>query len=226
MKVCVIGGEGFVGSHLVERFDAIPVDNRSRAKHTFSNTVVGDVALPFMSDAIVYAIGASDVVIHAACSDIRESMTAPARDARVNIIGTLNVLRTCRNLNTPLLYISSVSIHSEASHYAVSKAAAEKYCLLYRQWIPTCVIRLSNVYGPRDTESVIAKWVSEPEIELIAPDATRDFVYVADAVNAIDEAVRKFPKEILDIGTGVVTRLGDLAEWMSKRRDVPDIPGA
>ena len=215
--VLVLGGEGFVGSHLVERIPgAIPLDDRSFCKHRFPHTIVKSICDPLDAE-----IAASGLVIHAACRDIRTSMRAPMEDARVNIEGTLNVLMACRRHQVPILYISSVSVEHEVSHYAVSKSAGERYTRMYRQWVPTAVVRLSNVFGPRDTESVIARWIREPEIALITAEATRDFTYIEDSVAGILRAVEAWPDEPVNICTGVETRLGDLAAWLAKRMSKP-----
>lgn len=217
MRVLVLGGEGFIGSHLVDRIPgAVPLDDRSLPKHRFPSTIVKDICGPIDDE-----VRAADLVIHAACRDIRHSMTEPLEDARVNVLGTLNVLLACRRHRVPFFYLSSVSVHREVSHYAVSKAAGERYCRMYRQWIPTSMVRLSNVFGPRDTESVVARWLRADEIGLIDPDATRDFTYVKDTIDGILRALEVWPEEEVEIGTGREVRLGDLAEWIARRRGVP-----
>lgn len=216
--VLVLGGEGFVGSHVVEHFPgAVPLDDRSFHKHRYPNTVVLDIASPQIERYIAEA----RLVIHAACRDIRTSMRLPLEDAQTNILGTLNVLVYCRKHQVPFFYISSVSVESEVSHYAVSKSAGERYCLMYRQWVPTAMVRLSNVFGPRDTESVIGRWLREDEITLIDPSASRDFTYYRDTLDGITKAIETWPDEVVSIGTGVETTLGDLAQWISRRMGKP-----
>lgn len=216
-KVLILGGEGFVGSNLVSRFPGARVlDDRSFHKREFGSTIVRSINEPI--DEIIRE---SDLVIHAACRDIRTSMRDPMEDARVNILGTLNVLMLCRKFQVPLFYISSVSVHHEVSHYAVSKSAGERYALMYRQWVPTCVVRLSNVFGPGDTESVVGKWLREDSITVIDADASRDFTYIQDTAEGIVKAVEAWPKEVVDIGTGKETTLSELATWLSKKTGKP-----
>ncbi|MEK8023489.1 MAG: NAD-dependent epimerase/dehydratase family protein [Candidatus Hydrogenedentota bacterium] len=215
--VLILGGEGFVGSHLADRLPkARALDDRSFNKHLFDSTTVKDICADLESD-----IRGCGLVIHAACRDIRNSMVQPLEDARTNVLGTLNALSVCRKLQVPLFYISSVSVEREVNHYAVSKSAGERYTLMYRQWVPTCVVRLSNVFGPRDTESVVARWLREDEITVVDENATRDFTYVEDTVSGILRAIEVWPAEVVNIGTGVETRLGDLAEWIAKKTGKP-----
>lgn len=215
--VLILGGEGFVGSNLAERIPGARVlDDRSFNKHLFDRTVVKDIGADLEPE-----IRGCGLVVHAACRDIRNSMTQPLEDARTNVMGTLNVLTICRRLQVPLFYISSVSVEREVNHYAVSKSAGERYTLMYRQWVPTCVVRLSNVFGPRDTESVIAKWLREDEITVVDENATRDFTYVEDTVTGILRAVEVWPADVVNIGTGRETRLGKLAEWLASRTGKP-----
>lgn len=217
MRYLITGSEGFIGSHLIDLFpNSIGVDNRASSKVLRDGTVVADIS----TDNIDSLIEKCDIVIHCACSDIRVSMKDPFLDAQVNVIGTLKLLDACRRLNKPFFYISSVSVHSESSHYAISKRSGERYSLMYRQWIPTSIIRLSNVYGERDTESVMGKWLTESSIKLINPDASRDFVYIKDVMAGINLALKKWPQNIIDLGTGVSFNLGKLAYWIASKRNV------
>ncbi len=216
--ILITGGEGFIGSHLVDNIkDAVPLDDRSFNKYKFDNTIVMDIR----SKDIYDVVKKSDYIIHCACRDIRTSIIEPIIDAEVNGIGTLNLLRACREYKKDFLYISSVSVHHEASHYAISKQTGERYTLMYRQWISTTIVRLSNVFGPRDTESVIAKWLKNDIITLIDPNHTRDFTYYKDAIKGIKCAIEYRPSEIIDIGTGIQTKLGDIANWLSKKLNKP-----
>lgn len=218
MKYLITGSEGFIGSHLMDLFPgSIGIDNRSMNKVLRDDTITRDI----VTDNFDEFIKESDIVIHCACSDIRTSMHDQFLDAEVNIIGTLNLLSSCRKYKKPFMYISSVSVHTESSHYAISKRSGERYTIMYRQWIPTCIIRLSNVYGDRDTESVIGKWTTEPVIKLINPDASRDFVYIKDAIRGIKLSLEKWPQDIIDIGTGESIDLGNLASMISSIRKVP-----
>lgn len=214
----VLGGEGFVGSHIVAKIpNARPLDDRSFAKRLSPRTIVKDICSPDMDDLISLA----GLVVHAACKDIRNSIRYPMQDAQTNILGTLNVLMACRKHQVPLVYISSVSVQNEVSHYAVSKSAGERYALMYRQWVPTCVVRLSNVFGPGDTESVLARWLREPEVTIIDPTATRDFTYVEDTVDGILKAIETWPTDVVSIGTGIETPLGELAHWLAAKMGKP-----
>lgn len=218
MKYLITGSEGFVGSHLMDIFPgSIGIDNRALNKIKRSDTIVKDIVL----DPVDKEVKECSMVIHCACSDIRTSMAKPFLDLDVNIKGTLKLLDACRRYNKSFLYISSVSVHAEKSHYAISKRAGERYAIMYRQWIPACIIRLSNVYGERDTESVIAKWLSENTIKLINPKATRDFVYIKDVQESVKLSIEKWPQDIIDIGTGCSENIGDLAFWFSNKLNKP-----
>ncbi|MCD4652269.1 MAG: NAD-dependent epimerase/dehydratase family protein, partial [Candidatus Cloacimonetes bacterium] len=163
----------------------------------------------------------ADFVIHSACRDIRNSMICPVEDSLVNVTGMVNLLSTCRKFNKPILYISSVSVYSEASHYAISKLCGEYYAKFYRQWIPTYIVRLSNVFGKGDGASVIGRWYEQDKITLIDPDHTRDFTFIGDVVEGIKRVIRAKPLDTIDIGTGVETSLGELAKWFSRRTGKP-----
>lgn len=214
MKFLVAGGEGFVGSHLVRALDnAVALDDRSYNKYFGEKTIIKSILDKDIEDVVKNF----DFVINSACHDIRNSISKPIADAENNILGTLNLLKACRKYKIPFLYISSASVHTESNHYSLSKLAGEKYTVLYRQWIPTYVVRLSNVFGKGDTESVIGKWLSQDKITLINPHHTRDFTYIDDSIAGILKIIEKRPFKIYDIGSGVETQLGDLAQWFKKK---------
>ena len=101
MKTLVTGGAGFIASHIVDALldaghEVVIVDNMANGRADNVNRQASmhhvDIA---DSDALndVFAREKPDVVSHhAAQTSVRHSMAGPAFDARVNIIGSINVL--------------------------------------------------------------------------------------------------------------------------------------
>src|ERR1700756_5605410 len=96
MHCLVTGGAGFIGSNLVDALvargdEVVVVDDLSSGKRGNVNEratfVEGDIR-----DGIDAA--GADVVFHlAAQADVQTSMREPERDAAVNVVGTVQVLR-------------------------------------------------------------------------------------------------------------------------------------
>ena len=148
---------------------------------------------------------------HAAQIDVRVSVVDPARDATINILGTLNLLEAARAHGVPRVIFASTggAIYgnnatfpatehhptSPVSPYGVAKLAVEHYLEYYRQvhGLRYVVLRYANVYGPRqDPEgeagvvAIFCGKVLRGQRLIIYGDGeqTRDYVYVGDVARA------------------------------------------
>jgi UDP-glucose 4-epimerase len=179
-----------------------------------------------------------ELICHLAAQiDVRTSVEFPADDARVNVIGTINVLEAARRADARVLFCSSggalygrdAPIPSPESvppmpesPYGIAKYCAEQYIGLYSRLHGTChaVLRLANVYGPRQPPSgeaaVIPRFCSRAlrgQRPIIYGDGrqTRDFVYVSDVVDAFLAAADCGMPGAWNIGTEVEVSVLDLA---------------
>ena len=134
------------------------------------------------------------------------------------------------------------------SHYSVSKCAASGIVFYAGKKLafPCASLRLYSIYGPLEDSSrlvptVIAKGVKGAWAEFVAPDISRDFVFVDDACEAFVDAALNIGEarfgDSFNIGSGVKTTIGEFAlcckELMSLDGDPPftmpnrewDVPG-
>ncbi|HVN59924.1 MAG TPA: NAD-dependent epimerase/dehydratase family protein [Gaiellaceae bacterium] len=220
-RILVTGGAGFIGSHLADallaRGDEVSVlDNLHTGLRenvpVGAELVIGDVA---DAEAVLgTARSGFDAVLHVAGqASISRSFDDPGSDLAVNVSGTLNVLRACRELGIPrLVFASSMTVYGEpevtptpesapcrpVSYYGVTKYAAEGYVQISGALsdVPLAVtsLRMFNVYGERQSlsnpyQGVLAIFLGnllrgEPLTIHSDGRQTRDFVYVGDAVAA------------------------------------------
>ncbi|HEX3033100.1 MAG TPA: NAD-dependent epimerase/dehydratase family protein, partial [Bacillota bacterium] len=178
MKVLVTGGAGFIGSHIADKLvekghEVVVVDNLSTGSRDNVNAMCTFYELD-ITDARLEQIFCREkpqiVIHHAAQIEVPKSLAAPALDANVNILGTINILECCRRYGvTKLVYASSAAVYgtpaylpidekhpiSPLSNYGVSKYAAELYIKCYAQLygVDYTVLRYANVYGPRQSHS-------------------------------------------------------------------------
>ena len=187
-----------------------------------------------------------EVIFHAAARNIVVSTKNPREDFETNIGGTLNVLLAARATNRVkrVVYTSSTSVYgnpkylpiNEDDHlslltpYAVSKLGGENYCMAFYEsyGVPTTAVRYSNVYGPGQDPGnpycgVVAKFIDslfEGKPPVIHGDGnqTRDFTYIDDAVEATVLAAQsdRAVGEVFNVGTGVETRVNELAQALVK----------
>jgi UDP-glucose 4-epimerase len=176
-----------------------------------------------------------------AARNIIASTKNPLEDFATNIGGTLNVLMAARDASVRrVVYTSSASVYGNARHlpvneddatnmlspYAVSKYGGENYCkAFYESYdVPVASLRYSNVYGPSQRPDnpycgVVAKFFSavmagqQPVIHGDG-EQTRDYTYVADAVEAtlLAAVSPRAEGQVYNVGTGRETSVNQLAE--------------
>lgn len=217
-NILITGGKGFIGRHLAIRlmsmnYNLIIIDDESnsmdlelipRAKYIKEDISKIDFISLFDQYKFKY-------VFHLAAQvNLRHSIHDPKQDANTNILGTINLLRSCVKYNSKLIYSSTGgAIYDEQSclpwtedtlvnpksPYGLSKWASEKYIELYHKLhnLDYIILRYSNVYGPNQNHSgeagVISIFVNNINNNVnlkIFGDGkqTRDFVYVSDVVDA------------------------------------------
>ena len=219
MNVLVTGGAGFIGSHvadaLLARGDRVWIlDNLSTGKRANvsarAELVVGDITDSSVRD--LFRDAKFDVVSHhAAQVDVRVSVADPAKDARTNLLGLLNLTEAALEAKTRrFVYVSSGGVvYGEnaarptpetapklpLSPYGVSKLAGEHYLHYYRKvrGLEYAALRYGNVYGPRQDPHGEAGVVAIFSSRLLARqpltifgdgEQTRDYVFVRDVVDA------------------------------------------
>jgi UDP-glucose 4-epimerase len=259
MKTLVTGGAGFIGSNLVdaliERGDEVTViDDLSTGKRENLEAALGrgaELAEVDIreADAVAETVQRAEpeVIFHLAAQiDVRKSVADPARDARINVEGTVNVLRAALANEVPRVVNTSTggAIYGEGqvlpapedhpvapeAPYGLSKFCAEQYCELFRRLhgLNTLSLRYGNVFGPRQDPlgeaGVIAIFCGallEGRTPRIFGDGeqTRDYIYVADVVEANLRAVETQATGAINIGRGVQTSVLELVRALARHSD-------
>jgi UDP-glucose 4-epimerase len=190
-----------------------------------------------------------EVCFHlAATVDVTASVERPEEDASVNVGGTANVLGAAAHVGARVVFASSGgAVYGEApepvnedaplepsSPYGAAKLAAEAYVAMYRRMSGAAHVslRIANAYGPRQLPkgeaAVVAVFLhalARDERPRIFGDGrqTRDFVYVADIVDAFLRA-SSAGDGVYNVGTGRTTTVGDLYELAQRVADVEPSP--
>ena len=224
-SVLVTGGAGFIGSHVADAYLAAGysvtvLDDLSTGRREnvppaarFLRADVGSTeARDLLADG-----GFTVLNHHAAQMDVRVSVTDPALDARINLLGLLNLLEGARRGGVRrVVFASSGGVvydergrlpHREeagklpVSPYGVSKMASEYYLVayagLYR--LEVVSLRYANVYGPRQNPhgeagvvAIFGSRVRAGKALTVFGDGeqTRDYVFVEDVARANLAATR------------------------------------
>jgi UDP-glucose 4-epimerase len=191
------------------------------------------------------AVKEADAVFHeAAVLSWTGSWKSLVRLNQVNVSGTLTLLNASVDSDAKrFIYASSAAVYGEAraqpqredlspepiSPYGVSKLSAEQYVRVFHKLygLETVCLRYFNVYGPRQTcgpySGVITKFMNrisknEPPVIYGDGEQTRDFVDIKDVVNGNMLALAKKGAvgEVFNIGTGVATRIRELAKTLQE----------
>ncbi len=245
MRVLVTGGAGFIGSHLTDAFlargdEVIVVDDLStgRAGRLDEHSWLHKLSITDAASLGEIVRGTRpELICHlAAHIDVRTSVDAPAQDAQVNVVGTVNVLEAARSTGARVLFGSSggtlygrnAPIPSREdvlplpeSPVGIAKYCAEQYIGLYNRLHGTrhSILRLANVYGPRQDPAgdagvipIFCGYVLSGEEPPLYGDGsqTRDYVYVGDAVSAFLAAADAGRPGTWNIGTGVEVSVLDI----------------
>jgi UDP-glucose 4-epimerase len=238
-SIVVTGGAGFVGSWLVsallERAEAariVVLDNLCNGRRDNLPDSPRVSLRPIdLTDggAVLQAIRQErpGLVFHlAALHYIPYCDAHPAQTLEVNVVGTQHLLDACREHEPDrLVLVSTVAVYpiregpnaeddpaGPVDVYGLSKWTAEKQLELFSRRARTrCVVaRLSNVFGPRETNPHVIPEILDQmlagrhEIALGNVKPKRDYIYVSDVARgllAVAEGATR-PYRVYNVGTG------------------------
>jgi len=203
-------------------------------------------------DDMVEATKGADVVFHMAVACVRASINDPLRVHDINATGTLVPCQaSLTNGVQRFVYISSTEVYGSARYvpvdeehplhptnvYGASKAVGEMYAL--STWrthgLPACVVRLFNVYGPREhctgiPAEVIPRFVmrvlgGEPPVIFGSGAQTRDYTWVDDTISGLVGAAAcdALVGDIVHLGRGREVSVRTLAELVLKKLQREDL---
>lgn len=262
MKYLVTGGAGFVGSNLVDKLisdghDVVIIDNLSTGKKENLNSKAEFWNVDITQDGGVVDWSSIfkdvDTVFHtAAMARVQPSIDDPVAFDKVNVGGTLNMLKVAvDNGVRRFVYSASSSAYGDTdnlpqkeshptnpiSPYAVQKMVGEVYCTMFPKVynIETVSLRYFNVYGERQSfegayalvMGVFAKQLLEGKPMTINGDGgqLRDFTYVGDIVDANIRAAtsdKVGDGEVINIGNGDNKSVNQLATLLGGKREHRD----
>jgi UDP-glucose 4-epimerase len=241
MRILVTGGAGFIASHVADAYlslghEVAVLDDLSRGCRENLNARAefyeGDIEDRGFVRKVFDEFGPDIVNHHAAQMDVRRGVREPVFDARVNIVGSLNLIEEAVAHRTRhFIYISTAgAAYGEPRHlpvsedaainpitpYGVSKHTVEHYLYTFSALygLTYAVLRYGNVYGPRQSsqgEAGVFAIFCEQLLAGIQPviygdgGKVRDYVYVEDAVQANIAALSRGHGEIFNIASGVPT---------------------
>lgn len=205
MKILVLGGSGFLGSHVADSlsenghnvaiFDIRP----SNYIRDDQRMIIGDIT---SEDCLDKAINGMDIVMNfAGISDLDEATTNPIRTIELNILGTAKIMELCIKYKVKrFVYASSFYVHSDkGGFYRCSKQAAEIYIEEYNRkyGLQFTILRYGTLYGPRSNENnsiyrYIKQAVTDKEIICAGTgNEIREYIHVKDAAELTNKILEE-----------------------------------
>ncbi len=258
MKILVTGGAGFIGSNLVdalilEGHHVRVIDGLSTGKLSNLDEArkqgLGRFEfynLDITEDEVVDLIKdfQPEIIYHlAAQADVRVSVNDPLYDAKVNVLGSLNILKGAAeakakriiyaasggtiygDVDASMLPVNESNPKLPVSPYGISKGVVLDYLRSFylTYGIEYVALALANVYGPRQDPhgeagviAIFADQVLNSKQSVIYGDGeqTRDFVFVDDVIDAFVKAQSKGDNLLINIGTSQETSVNRLYKVM------------
>ena len=197
-KSVVIGGSGFIGSHVADELTnsgyQVTVYDKSKSKWLRDDQefVMGDIQ---NKEKLIEVIANTDVVYNfAALADIDQALENPESTVITNILGNVNVLEACRvNKVGRFIYASTIYVYSgEGGFYRCSKQASEAYVQEYQKThgLDYTILRYGSLYGPRADQTngiycIIESALHDGFVSYKGDiDSMREYIHVSDAAKA------------------------------------------
>ncbi|MDO8563531.1 MAG: NAD-dependent epimerase/dehydratase family protein [Nanoarchaeota archaeon] len=249
-KILVTGGAGFIGSNLVDALiaggnEVSVIDNFMTGNKKNVNSKAKLIVKDIRDDLNgLFSEGKFDYVYHlAAQANVRKSLENPVEDAKINIIGSLNLIDNCVKYDVKKFIFSSTggAIYSKTarvpcneeseikpeSPYGLAKWTVENYLRIMKDTkkLNYCILRYSNVYGPRQDAKgeagvvsiFIDKLIKNEDLVVFGDgEQTRDFVFVKDVVNANLLAMKNNLEGVFNVGTEKEISVNELAKMLLK----------
>jgi UDP-glucose 4-epimerase len=235
-KVCIIGGAGFLGSHVADALTlagyevCIYDQNESPWLKAGQKMILGDILNLEQLEATIK--GSQIVYNFAALADLNAALDKPLDTVRINVLGNANVLEACRSSGVKrFMYASTVYVYSrEGGFYRCSKQAAEHYVEEYQRvyGLDYTILRYGSLYGPRADQTngllrIVRDALKDKSISYEGnADSIREYIHVEDAASASIVALGdEFKNESVVLTGHEPMRVNDLLQMLAEIIGIP-----
>jgi len=247
MKIWVIGSKGFIGSHCVDYFnsnghevfcaDVTPADSENYFQLDKSNTDFETLFQKYPADICINASGSAHVGF---------SFENPTIDFELNVLNVHKLLVAIRKFNPEckMINFSSAAVYGNPeslpiketqsrnplSPYGFHKLQSELLLKEYHRFfgLQTMSVRVFSAYGPGLKKQLfwdLKQKANQGNVELFGSGKeSRDFIYIADLITAIDILCQTGPFDgsAFNIASGIETEISEAAAIFFKHLS-PDI---
>lgn len=229
--ILLTGGNGFIGKNVARYL-------RNKGFEVFSPSSL-ELNVLQKEDIKKWKAKQINHVVHLAGKTfVPDSWNVPENFFEVNVMGTINILKFCRENRISMTYISAYIYGSPAKNpisemdsinpnnpYAKSKFIAEEICEFYCNYfnIDISVLRLFNVYGPGQSERFLIPLVINQALnrgdKIVVQNLKpkRDYIFIDDVCRAIEQSIYKTKDyHLFNVGSGISYSVEDIINMVQK----------
>ena len=231
----ITGAESFVGKRLLKHCADLGV--RYQGVDIVASEDLNISQMDICDTDLSKIIPEGAIVVHlAAVSRDSDCAANPTLANKINIEGTLNLLRSAQKQNAgQMIFASSEWVYGQVSNddeqresddlridlldsvYAITKAIGEQYLRLLRNDTDVTVLRFGIIYGPRPSnwsavESLHNSVKNQGEVVVGSLKAGRRFIHIDDICTGILAAVNRVGFEIFNLSGDSTVTLGQVIE--------------
>jgi UDP-glucose 4-epimerase len=237
LQVTVVGGSGFLGSHVADQLSAtghrVRIFDRvaSPWRRDDQEMIVGDI---LDAEALLETVAGAEAVFNfAALADLNEALENPVDTVRTNVLGNVLLLEACRVAKVRrYMYASTLYVFSrDGGFYRCSKQAAEHYVEEYQRTfgLDYTILRYGSLYGPRADERnglfrIVKRALESGVIRYEgSAEAMREYIHVEDAARTSVLALGDdFRNESVVLTGQEPMRVLDLMKMLAEILGIPD----
>ena len=246
-KIFITGATGFIGSNLTRRSLDKGAEVFINIRNTSDTWRIRDIlnevdVIPV--DITEYAKLKDflkeirpDIIFHTATYGGNAGQKNTEKIIKTNFIGTVNLLRSSRDIN-PDLFVNTGSsseygikdsaitescLLEPVTEYGASKAAATLYCqtIACTEKLPVVTLRLFSPYGRYEQKSRLVPSLILAALQKINPRITsrqfvRDFIFIEDVLDAYEAVIdnKNASGKIFNIGSGQQHSVGEVVDMI------------
>jgi UDP-glucose 4-epimerase len=214
IKVLVIGGSGFLGSHVADelllRGYKVSIYDQKKSKWKKKEQIfyLGKLNNEKKLNKLIKN---SDIVYNfAGIADLNEGSKKPLESINQNIYATAKIVESCIKYKIKrFIYSSTIYVYSnKGSFYKCSKQAAENYIEEYSKQsnLKFTILRFGSLYGPRSNYQnglykIVCDYLKNKKISYIGSKNTmREYIHINDAAKScVDILEKQFVNKVIVI---------------------------
>ena len=231
INVLVIGGSGFLGSHIVDelikkKYKVLVYDLKlPKNKNSKANYIKGNIS---NIKKIQKIIDKCNLVYNfAGIGDLKEAYENPISTIKYNILLSAKILECCIKYKIErYIYASSIyALSDNGSFYRCSKQAAENYIIEYnrKENLNYTILRFGSLYGPRSNYNnglykIIENYFKSKTLSYFGSKLIkRNYIYVKDAAKLCVKILnKKYQNQIVEITGKKKIIISEVMRYLSK----------